>query len=188
MRRRRNGRPTSALGDMPWRNGICHARQSPSAPTSSSTRWCRRLVRLAPPISSLYDDEPFSKKGRARDARTGKKKSQTSVTQSINTKNSPYTYVCVVLNEGEKTPSTDPLRLLCTGHYALSKKERDTHRRLTRRETIQMAMRSIPRGAAGESAPRWRALPPPAHMKSNWRWAPANRGKPKRECTCRKYI
>ena len=56
-------------------------------------------------------------------------------------------------------------------------------------ETIQMAMRSIPRGAAGESAPRWRALPPPAHMKSNWRWAPANRGKPKRECTsCRKNI
>ena len=39
----------------------------------------------------------------------GKKKSQTSVTESINTKNSPYTYVCVVLNEGEKTPSTDPL-------------------------------------------------------------------------------
>ena len=111
MRRRRNGRPTSALGDMPWRNGICHARQSPSAPTSSSTRWCRRLVRLAPPISSSYDDEPFSKKGRARDARTGKKKSQTSVTQSINTKKSPYTYVCVVLNEGEKTPSTDPLRM-----------------------------------------------------------------------------
>ena len=45
---------------------------------------------------------------RREDARTGKKKSQTSVTQSINTKNSPYTYVCVVLNEGEKTPSTDP--------------------------------------------------------------------------------
>ena len=51
----------------------------------------------------------FEKRERAR-REAGKKKSQTSVTESINTKNSPYTYVCVVLNEGEKTPSTDPLR------------------------------------------------------------------------------
>ena len=50
----------------------------------------------------------FEKRERAR-REAGKKKSQTSVTESINTKNSPYTYVCVVLNEGEKTPSTDPL-------------------------------------------------------------------------------
>ena len=50
----------------------------------------------------------FEKRESAR-REAGKKKSQTSVTQSINTKNSPYTYVCVVLNEGEKTPSTDPL-------------------------------------------------------------------------------
>ena len=60
----------------------------------------------------------FEKRESARHARTGKKKSQTSVTQSINTKKSPYTYVCVVLNEGEKTPSTDPLRsdlIFCTG-------------------------------------------------------------------------